>query len=148
MNKRFLALLLILSFVYFKNLEAQGIATPEIAVSDAQVLQTVEIPEKESTLRRTEIIFMLSLPFSAIMTFLVMSAAYIISDPAYINDLKMTHLPQEIIPYSIFTAVFVSGIVTYVDYRTVQGKKAEEKGRSEDKGARETHFGLGFEKKF
>lgn len=151
MNRKPILIVLILSIALQGGLSGQNIQSPDalnLAISTVGDLNTNPALEQESEFRRMEVIFLLSLPFTAIMSFLVLNAAYAIADPAYLDAIAMTKLPHEILPFSVFSAVFASSIITYADYRTVQNKKKQDIAAESQNKTHEFQLGLGFQKRF
>ncbi|MDH4199281.1 MAG: hypothetical protein OEV66_02785 [Spirochaetia bacterium] len=142
MNKNLVAVFLVLIWCYNEAF-AQTVYSPDELVTQSMQQKTPDTdagnePEKESKLRRAEIIFLISLPFVAITTLLLTSGAYLIADPTY--GFYLPALPPEILPFMIFSTVLTSGMIAYNDYRIMAEK---EKSR-----LNQIQFGVNFEKKF
>ncbi|MDH4262513.1 MAG: hypothetical protein OEV78_05640 [Spirochaetia bacterium] len=150
MNKnKWLTLFILLLLLGQRTMLAQSIQSPEkVKFSSNASTDLINKPdiEKESVLRRVEVVFLLSLPFTTIMSLLLFNSVYYISDTSY--NFTMTKLPHEILPFTIFSAAFTSGIITYADYRTVQNQKNKVSQSSGKDNTRELVLGLEMEKKF
>ena len=149
MSRNWTVIILLMCFLFQQGLSSQDIVRPEKMELPDQKNSSVNINSeegKESDIRRMEIVFLLSLPFTAIMSFLLLNGAYLIVDPAY--TFSMVTLPHEILPFSIFSAVFASSIITYSDYRTIQNKKKQDAELENTGPIRELHYGIGFQRKF
>lgn len=143
MSKKIIALLIsvVLSLLDTRMLFAQAIPGPDELVTKNPIQplpETEEKHDKESDIRRAEIIFLISLPFTAILSLLVVNGAYLISNPSH--GFTTAGLPSEIWPFTIFSAVFTSGAITYYDYTTVHQKDKDHPGQIQ--------LGVNFEKKF
>jgi len=149
MTRKSIAFILVLTFAGVQVIFAQGLSLsndPGAAQNTLPDIHNKTEAEEEGVVRRAEITFLLSLPFTAIVSFLFMNGLYFISDPTY--NFSMTNMPPEILPYSIFSAVFTSGIIAYADYRTVQGKKTKSTEAETLHEIREFQIVAGMKKKF
>lgn len=129
----------------------QGHLSPEHLAQ--QVKATAPLPDmdfQESDLRRCEVVFLISLPFTSIISFLFFNVMYFISDTGY--NFSLSNLPPEILPFTLFSAMFSSAMITINDYRLVRKKRRE--ARLEDgslssaKNYSELSVGLSVERKF
>ncbi len=72
----------------------------------------------ESSFRRAEIVFFLSLPFVFLAHATVAGTAYVLSDPN--NNFDVKEFPPELIHFVAFSSVFTSGVIAYFDYKQHQ----------------------------
>jgi hypothetical protein len=149
MNKKPFIIFILTCLCGYQVLAAQGIPTPDnvpLPAYSQPAINTQPDADEESVARRVEIVFLLSLPFTTLMSFLLLNAAYYLSDTTY--NFSMINLPHEIIPFTVFSALFTGGIITYADYRTVQGKKNNPVDSANSGETRELQLGVGLQKKF
>ncbi|MDH5717787.1 MAG: hypothetical protein OEZ22_09125 [Spirochaetia bacterium] len=84
------------------------------------VLENIEImnEEEESALRRAEIIFLISIPFTALSHFLIIGGLYY----AATKD-KLLKIPGNTVTFGLLSTFMVSAAITYHDYRLNLDKK-------------------------
>ena len=152
MNKSKLQILYLLLFLCSQqSIIAQSIQSPanqELSTNHLPEINNQFDTEDESVLRRVEIIFLVSLPFTTLMSILLFNSVYYISDTNY--NFTMSKLPHEILPFTFFSAAFTSGIITYADYRSVQSQKNKisHLPETDADNTRELQLGVGIQKKF
>jgi len=100
--------------------------------------------EAETPARRAEIIFFISLPFTALFSFLLVNGIYFISNPSY--SFTLSTLPPEIIPFSVFSALVSSGMISYNDYLEEEKRKKQAIPQTSD--INEFKMGLTLKKTF
>jgi hypothetical protein len=107
------------------------------------LLNQIHSDEEETPGRRAEIVFLISLPFTAIVSFALFNGIYLLTDPGY--SFAMVSLPREILPFSIITALATSGMITYNDYVLEQKRRKDATSNSETS---EFKMGMSLQKKF